>query len=156
MCTAAGISYLIEVLQPLNMRSRDPLDAVANTLGVAIGAALGLLVRLIYGYLRTELSAAQVRRAIKRVPAGTTIVRVGDAIDRFFIIKRGEVLLYREHDGRREVLDRLGPGEMFGLLAEIERMPQPVTVVAATDVQVYEVDYDRLLQQWAGRRNRLR
>jgi CRP-like cAMP-binding protein len=41
---------------------------------------------------------------------------------------------------------------MFGLLAEILKIPQPVTVVAATPVQVYPIDYDELIKDVGGHR----
>jgi VanZ family protein len=145
----AGVSYLIELVQPLNLRSRDLGDAVANTLGIALGAALGIVIRLVYGYLRTELSAARIRRKLVTFPPGATILRAGDLIDRFYMIKQGAVILYTDGDPPQE-LDRLDVGSMFGLLAEIERTPQPVTVVAATEVVVYQVDYDELIDAVGG------
>lgn len=83
----AGLSYPIELVQPLTMRTLDAGDALANTIGVGLGAAAGLLGRLLYGYLRTELTTVHIRRTLVRLPAGATIVRVGEAIDRFWIIK---------------------------------------------------------------------
>lgn len=145
----AGISYLIEMLQPLNLRSRDLGDAAANTLGIAIGATVGLLIRFGYGYLRTELSAARIRRKLVTFAPGAVIVHAGDLIDRFYIIKQGVVMLATDGDPPQE-LDRLEAGGMFGLLAEIERTPQPVTVVAATEVVVYQVDYDELIDAIGG------
>lgn len=38
----------------------------------------------------------------------------GEEIDRVFLVKSGEVLLYHMHNGRRTVFDVLGPGDLFG------------------------------------------
>jgi hypothetical protein len=146
----AGLSYAIELLQPLNLRTLDPGDALANTLGLAIGAAIGLGLRLAYGYIRTELMTGRIRRRIERVHPGEMILRSGELVDRFFIIKRGHVALFQEDRTGRRLIDQLGPGEMFGLLAEIEGKPQPLTVVAIDEVEFYRVDYDQMIDAVGG------
>jgi len=62
-----------------------------------------------------------VRRKLIAVQPGTTIVREGDTIDAFFIVKSGRVVLYRERDRALPGVASVGPGEMFGLLAEVPR-----------------------------------
>lgn len=146
----AGLSYAIELLQPLNLRTRDFSDAVANTTGIAVGAAVGLGARLVYGYLRTELQAASIRHALVTVPAGTTIVQAGERVDRFWIVARGQVGLYLDGDTEWTALEQVGPGAMFGLLAEIEGTAQPFTVVALSEVQLYRLDYDTLVDAVGG------
>jgi VanZ family protein len=78
----ALLSYLIEFLQPLNLRSMDVDDAIANTLGVLVGAGLGLALRYGYGYLKSELESARIRRSLITLPAGTTLVRQGEIVDK--------------------------------------------------------------------------
>lgn len=146
----AALSYLTEIVQPLNTRSFDLGDARYNTIGLAIGAAAGLVVRLAYGYLKTELATARVRRKLIAVEPGATIVREGEVLDSFFIVKSGTVELYREVEGARVPVAQVGPGEMFGLLAEILRVPQPATAVATTAAQVYRVDYDDIIADAGG------
>ena len=63
---------------------------------------LGLGIRLAYDYIRTELQTASIRRDLVTVPAGTAIVRSGELIDRFFIVKRGEVALYCDREASRD------------------------------------------------------
>jgi hypothetical protein len=146
----AALSYLIEIVQPLNLRVFDPGDALANTIGLAIGAAAGLGIRLTYGYLKTELVTACVRRKLIAIPPGTTIVREGQVIDAFFLLKRGTVALYRQVNSVRTQVATVGPGEMFGLLAEILHTPQYTTAVAITHVQLYRIDYDDLIADAGG------
>jgi CRP-like cAMP-binding protein len=146
----AALSYLIEVVQPLNLRNFDLGDALANSIGLAVGAAAGLVIRLAYGYLKTELATVCLHRKLIAVEPGTTIVHEGDSIDTFFIVRRGIVALYREVDGVQAPVAHVGPGEMFGLLAEILRMPQYATAVAATAAQVYRIDYDDIIADAGG------
>ncbi len=50
-------------------------------------------------------------------PAGKTIVIEGDPIDHYFRIVSGSVRLYKSViDGRRQIIDFLGPNECFGLI----------------------------------------
>ena len=146
----ALLSYLIEILQPLNMRSLDINDAIANTLGLAIGALLGLIIRFAYGYIKMELETNRIRRSLVTLPQGTTIIRQGQLIDKFIVIKVGLVAIYRESNGKQVEVARLGSGEMFGLLGQILKTPQAVTVVALTPVQIYPLDYDQLIENVGG------
>lgn len=51
------------------------------------------------------------------VPAGRTIVIEGDPIDHYFRIASGSVRLYKSvADGRRQIIDFVGPNDCFGLL----------------------------------------
>lgn len=38
----------------------------------------------------------------------------GEELNRVYVVKNGEVLLYHMHNGRRTVFDVLGPGDLFG------------------------------------------
>jgi VanZ family protein len=151
----ALLSYSIEILQPLNLRSVDVGDAIANTLGLATGALLGLVIRFSYGYIRTELESKRIRRSLITLRQGTTIVRQGELIERFFVIKVGRVALYHESNGEQVEVAQLGAGEMFGLLPEILKIPQPTTVVALTPVQIYPLDYDELIENVGGHKQPL-
>jgi CRP-like cAMP-binding protein len=86
---------------------------------------------------------------------GTTIVRQGELIERFFVIKVGLVALYQESNGEQVEVAQLGAGEMFGLLPEILKIPQPTTVVALTPVQIYPLDYDELIEDVGGHKQPL-
>lgn len=57
----AGVGLLIELVQPLNLRTFDLLDAGANTLGIVIGAAIGLG----YPYCLPLLQNGHVPRSLK-------------------------------------------------------------------------------------------
>jgi CRP-like cAMP-binding protein len=151
----AALGVGIEVLQPLNLRSLDWSDAAADGLGLALGAAAGLAVRWAHGYLRTELQEARIRRHLVTYRPGQTLVREGEPADAFLVVKRGTVELYREADGQRVLVDTAGPGEMVGLLAEIQRRPAYATAVATSVVQVYRLDLDALVAAAGGRQQPL-
>ena len=61
-------------------------------------------------------------------PAGHVIARQGEIGTGFFVVIDGTVRVVR--DG--EVVARLGPGEFFGELSVLDRMPRNATVAAET------------------------
>jgi CRP-like cAMP-binding protein len=66
------------------------------------------------------------------LPAGSDLVREGEAGDALFVILDGEASV--QHDG--DEVTRVGPGSYFGELAILDGGPRSATVVAATDVEV--------------------
>jgi CRP/FNR family transcriptional regulator, cyclic AMP receptor protein len=74
------------------------------------------------------LSALAERATSVDFPAGHVIARQGEIGTGFFVIIDGTVRVVR--DG--EVVARLGPGEFFGELSVLDRMPRNATVAAET------------------------
>ncbi len=69
----------------------------------------------------------------RTIPAGTVVVREGDAQGMgFFILAEGEAIV---SSGGHE-LARLGPGSYFGEIALISDRVRTSTVTAATDVRL--------------------
>jgi eukaryotic-like serine/threonine-protein kinase len=65
---------------------------------------------------------------------GTRIVTEGEPGEAAFIIVRGSCVAYRMADGERRVLRRMGPGDVFGEMAVLSRLPRTATVEAVDDV----------------------
>ncbi len=77
-------------------------------------------------------------------PAGHVIARQGDIGTGFFVVIAGLVRVVR--DG--EVVARLGPGEFFGELSVLDRMPRNATVSAEEPTSCLALaswDFDRIL-----------
>jgi CRP-like cAMP-binding protein len=83
--------------------------------------------------------AAKERLAVRLVPldvpAATTIVRAGDAGDRFYIVDSGTVRVGLE-DGEKES----GPGDYFGEIALLRDVPRTATVSAATATRLFALE----------------
>jgi VanZ family protein len=145
-----GIGFAIEYFQPLMGRERDLRDAAANTLGVAIGAGAGLLVRGMYAWLRRDLALSAVSRKRMRCRAGAVLLREGEPVHAIHIIQSGEVKVTRIVDGHERELTKLGPGDVVGLLGLIQGTPQYATVTAQTPVTLYRLSLDELIESSGG------
>lgn len=78
----------------------------------------------------------------QRVEAGQTVVIEGDPIDHYFRILSGTVRLYKAvADGRRQIIDFLGPKECFGLTGLDQH---GCSVEAITDVTMVRYPRHRL------------
>jgi CRP-like cAMP-binding protein len=85
----------------------------------------------------------QLARALEPigVPAGQVLFRQGDPADRYYVIEQGAVDVVG--DGR--LVTKLGPGDGFGEIALLRRVPRTAMVRAATDLQLHVLTSDRFL-----------
>jgi MFS family permease len=75
------------------------------------------------------------------VPAGQAVFRQGDPADRFYIIEIGQADVV----GDGHLVATLGPGEGFGEIALLRRVPRTAMVRAVTDLDLYALTCDRFL-----------
>jgi CRP/FNR family transcriptional regulator, cAMP and macrophage regulator len=75
-----------------------------------------------------------------RHAGGTTVFRMGDLPGRVYIVRRGAIELTRELHGRRVTLQLLHPGDVFGDIPLIARMPLPFDARAIEDSVVLSID----------------
>ena len=94
----------------------------------------------------TSLEHIAGRLVPLRVDAGTTIVRQGDAGDRFYVVAEGELDVTQD----AERLSEIGPGDYFGEIALLRDLPRTATVTAKTDVVLYALDRDEFLAAVTG------
>jgi CRP-like cAMP-binding protein len=88
-------------------------------------------------------------------PAGSPIVREGEAGNAAFVILEGQCTAYRVEGDREVELRMMGPGEVFGETAVFSEKPRTASVKALTDVVLVVVTRDVLtgalgLNSWMG------
>ncbi|HZB97339.1 MAG TPA: cyclic nucleotide-binding domain-containing protein [Candidatus Sulfotelmatobacter sp.] len=101
--------------------------------------------------LFSTLTPAELTRiaplvADRRVAAGTVVCREGEAGHELYLIVKGEAAV--EKAGAE--VARLGPGEVLGELALLDRAPRSATVTAASDLTMLvlsEQDFAALLDE---------
>jgi CRP/FNR family cyclic AMP-dependent transcriptional regulator len=75
--------------------------------------------------------------------SGEFVFRQGDAGDRIYVVKSGEVEVVRDDPEKGEVvLARLGKGAYFGEMALLSEAPRNASVRAATDLTALAIERD--------------
>ena len=113
------------LLRPVLTRPETTFDAVVRRvaqLPLFVGASPASLERLL------------AKLEPLTVTAGQTVIRQGDAADRFFIVASGSFDVQQlAADGTQQHLRRLGPDAVFGELGLLTGAPRSATVVARED-----------------------
>lgn len=86
------------------------------------------------------------------VASGQVIIRQGDPGDYYYLIKSGQVNVFRKTGGTGtdELLGQLGEGDSFGEEALLSGAPRNATVVMASDgvlMRLAKKDFDHLLKE---------
>jgi len=127
----AGMSATLEVIQPIFGRSMDfSGDFTTNCMAVATGAGVGMFGRFIWSYIQTEMVNAGIRKATIGFGDGQVIFRQGEASDKFYIVRSGQVVLTKEAGGSSSELARVGPGEVIGEMGVLQNLPRIATATA--------------------------
>jgi CRP-like cAMP-binding protein len=98
----------------------------------------------IFGGLdQDELSKVAGYLRQRAYDAGEVIVREGEQARELFIVRRGQVEIYKELAGESAEarIASLGEGECFGEMSLIDIMPRSASVRAASDTQVMSLSY---------------
>ena len=89
---------------------------------------------------------------LKEVPAGTRVVKEGDAGDSLYVVVRGRVLIYcRSFFGNKVYLSSLSDGDCFGEFSFFTGEPRAATAEAMDEVLLFEIrqrDFDLILDRF--------
>ena len=138
MVLIAGMSAALEAIQPIFGRSCDwGGDFITNCLAVVAGSCIGMIARFVWSYIRTEMTNAEIRKATVGFGEGQVIFRQGEASDKFYIVRSGQVVLTREVSGVASEIGKAGPGEVVGEMGVLQSLPRSATAVAKGRVWLY-------------------
>jgi CRP-like cAMP-binding protein/predicted MFS family arabinose efflux permease len=118
------------------------LDAAALTQLAAIAPRISLLQRLdiFAGASRPALERLAAESKEESVPAGTVIIREGEAPDDFFVLAAGQVEVSASGEaGQERVLGTIDAPAYFGEIGLLEHMPRTATVIATQPSTVYRI-----------------
>lgn len=105
-------------------------------------SVLDLLRRVPYfAGLSDEVLAALARAAgTRRYGRGQIIFLEGDPCAGLFIVGSGEVKVFKlSAQGREQILQQLGPGGTFNEVAVLDGGPNPASVAATADAELYYI-----------------
>jgi MFS family permease len=98
-------------------------------------------VPLFAGLPPARLETAMRRATMRDVKAGTVVIRQGDPADFFYVINTGRFeVTQTDATGASRLLRQMGPGEFFGEIGLLSRIPRTATVTAMTDGTLVALD----------------
>jgi CRP-like cAMP-binding protein/cytochrome P450 len=138
-------------VQVLELSRERFLDLVENSDLVSSEMAAIARKRTAHNVLRDALpgvSADALGRlfpefSTENLEAGATVIRQGDAADRFYVIAEGCAVVTRKGADGSEELARLGPGEYFGEMGMITGQPRNATVTISDEGPAVLLSTDR-------------
>jgi len=108
-------------------------------------------VGLFEGFTREQLRLIAFGAESMTLGAGRDIYAEGAPADCAFIIASGSVVLFSEHEERRQVVDKLGPGEILGelaLITEGRRLTSAMTESETRLVRLSRSTFHRILEEF--------
>jgi MFS family permease len=123
LITAGAVLPIASILALPGLRR---IDATSEPPGESLAVLAGL--DLLGGLAPTTLEKLAARSEIIDVEAGTVVVSEGQQADRFYVIVDGEV----DVTSGGVLLNSLGPGDHFGEVGLVRRVPRTATVRAIT------------------------
>jgi len=76
----------------------------------------------------------------RRHPAGTVLFREGDAGAKMFVIRTGKVNIWKRISESEITLAVLGPGEFFGEMALLEKLPRSAGATVVEEALLVEIE----------------
>ena len=136
---ALGITFIV-------LPSLGRLRKLDGTLRAPVGLAFLQALPLF-----TPLDAASLESIARQlvrleVPAGTAVVREGEAGDRFYIVESGGTTATFQG----KVLSAQGPGDPFGEIALLRDIPRTATVTATEDTVLLYLEREHFLAAVTG------
>jgi CRP-like cAMP-binding protein len=108
-------------------------------------------VRLFGGFTREQLRLLAFGAEAMRLQSGKKLYREDDDADSAYIVTRGTVGLYREHDGQHVEIGTADVGSVLGEMALIADTRRLTSAQATTDAEVLRINrsmFRRILEEY--------
>lgn len=106
-----------------------------------------LTVPLFKDFSEADLNAVALAFRERRVKKDELLIREGEPGRELYLVREGSMIVSKAVTGRVEqVLDRMGPGEIFGEMSLFDEAPRSATVQAETDSLLLALDREQLRQ----------
>jgi CRP-like cAMP-binding protein len=108
-------------------------------------------VRLFEGFTQEQLRLLAFGAEAMRLPAGKKLYREDDDADSAYIVTRGRIGLFREHDGQHVEVGTAEVGSVLGEMALIADTRRLTSAEAATDAEVLRINrsmFRRILEEY--------
>ena len=108
-------------------------------------------VRLFGGFTREQLRLLAFGAEAMRLPAGKRLYREDDDAESAYIVTRGRVGLFREHDGQHVEVGTADVGSVLGEMALIADARRLTSAEATTDADVLRINrsmFRRILEEY--------
>ena len=138
------LGSLLPVAVALSWRRLSALDAVIVGRDDELSLLRGVPLLDALPLPALESVARQLDHVV--VPAGETVFRQGDAGDRFYVVVAGTADVI----GDGLLVASLGPGDSFGEIALLRRVPRTATVRAVDELRLESLRADRFLALMTG------
>jgi MFS family permease len=140
LVAAGGVLLVVTAATVPRLRG---LDRRAEATRRELAPRVGLLqqLRVFEGAPRQALESLAGAMEERAVPAGAAVVTEGEEADAFYMVGSGRlaVLSAGERGGEPARVNTLGPGDYFGEIGLLERIPRTATVRAETDATVWRL-----------------
>jgi hypothetical protein len=149
LLVAGGVAVVPGLVLLARARSLDRRAAEQAAL-LADRVALLAPLDLFAGASRATLEAVASRSTNEELAVGDDAVREGDEPDDLFVIVAGNVIVTVEGEG---IVNNRGPGEAFGEIGLLRRIPRTATVTAETPCTLLRIpgeDFLRLVSEGVG------
>jgi putative ABC transport system ATP-binding protein len=85
------------------------------------------------------LYTVAARMTLERFEPGAAIIRQGERGEKFYLIRRGSVEVFKDTAQRPRQVARLGEGDFFGEIALVNDSPRNATVICREPLEVYSL-----------------
>jgi CRP/FNR family transcriptional regulator, cyclic AMP receptor protein len=93
-----------------------------------------------------EATSLRSSMTLVKVTKGHTLFKEGEEGDRLYVVLDGKLKLGKSSpDGRENLQEILGPGEMFGELSLFDPGPRTATATAITDAKLLMLPHEKVL-----------